>query len=254
MTGILETEQYKVKAGTFEGPLDLLLSLIESRKLFINEISLVEVTADYISHIKALPKYEMHDATSFLLIASTLILIKSRSLLPNLALTDEEEEKIIDLEARLKLYQAVKDASVFVKERFGKQLIFQGPYRSSDIPVFVPDKGMTLENMRALVEGLINNLPKTEPLQEVTVRKVLSIEEMIDDITERVQKTLSLRFSDLARHPSAENAKEEKVYVIVSFLAMLELVREGLIDVMQQASFGDMEITKQEASLTPIEE
>lgn len=121
-----ETEQiaYKVKTGVFEGPLELLLSLIEARKLFINEISLAEVTADYLAYIKNISSFRMNDATQFLVIASTLLLIKSRSLLPNLNLTEKEEDKIIDLEDRLKKYKAIKESAILIKDQFGKNILF----------------------------------------------------------------------------------------------------------------------------------
>ena len=89
---------YSIRAGTFEGPLDLLLSLIENKKFFINELSLADVTTDYVSYLKSLKEIpnEKHieDVSYFVLVASTLILIKSKSLLPNLALTEDEKEAL----------------------------------------------------------------------------------------------------------------------------------------------------------------
>lgn len=80
--------EFKIKTEVFEGPLDLLLSLVEKRKLFISDISLASVTDEYINHINKLPEYSMDDRTQFILIASTLLLIKAKSLLPNLPLTE----------------------------------------------------------------------------------------------------------------------------------------------------------------------
>src|SRR6185436_9963090 len=127
--GFMDTEApviegYKVKTHVFEGPLDLLLNLIESRKLFINEISLSKVTDDYVSYVRSFKELHIADITSFVLIAATLILIKSRSLIPNLELSDEEEAKIIDLEARLKMYQVIKEVGAEIKARFGKDIIY----------------------------------------------------------------------------------------------------------------------------------
>ncbi len=244
---ILEMETaYTVKAGGFEGPLSLLLDLIEKRKLFVNEISLAEVTSDYINYVKALPSMNMHDVTAFIVVASTLILIKSRSLLPNLNLTPDEEEKIVDLEARLRLYQVIKDASVFVKERFGKQLIYLSPERSWNEPIFSPDPALNLMNLYNAGQDVLARIPKKEILPEVNIKKVVSIEEMISDLTERIQTAMNMSFKDFAKHPNPENAKEEKVYMIVSFLAMLELVRGGILDVLQENTFDDMKILKLE--------
>lgn len=242
---------YTVRAGSFEGPLELLLSLIESRKLFVNEISLSDVTNDYIAYVKSLSDIEAEkrvaDISYFILIAATLILIKSRSLLPNLALSGEEEEKIVDLEARLKLYKIIKDVSVDVKENFGKKIFFAPLDRHYNQPVFSPDKNMTVSIMSQLIDGLIQNIPqKRETLPEIEIKKVMSIDEMMNSLTDRIQNAMNLSFKEFSRSHGVTEHREVKVHVIVSFLAMLELVREGVIDVMQNGHFEDMQINKQE--------
>ena len=104
----METTSYKVKTEKFEGPLDLLLNLIEKRKLLINEISLAKISDDYIQFIKDSGNFPMGESANFILIASTLLLIKSRSLLPSLSLSQEEENSIEELEHRLKIYKEIK--------------------------------------------------------------------------------------------------------------------------------------------------
>src|SRR4051812_32375972 len=104
--------KFLVKHEQFEGPLDLLLSLIEKRKLFINDISLAKVADDFINHIKNFEQFPIGESANFILIASTLLLIKSKSLLPTLQLTEEEQGSIEDLETRLKIYQRIKDGGV----------------------------------------------------------------------------------------------------------------------------------------------
>ncbi|MES2930260.1 MAG: segregation/condensation protein A [Patescibacteria group bacterium] len=246
---------YKVKAGQFEGPLDLLLSLIEQRKLFVNEISLAEVTSDYIAYIKSLSENDTEkriaDISYFILIAATLILIKSKSLLPSLALTDDEEEKIVDLEKRLALYQIIKNATIDIKNTFGMKIIFTPPERVWSEPLFSPDPGMTIENMLQGISDVLSHAPqKIVPLPEVEVKKVISIDHMIEGLTERIQTAMNMSFREFAASHKGETIEEVKVHVIVSFLAMLELVREGIIDVIQNASFGDIEMSKQELSKT----
>jgi segregation and condensation protein A len=100
-------EKYVVKAGSFEGPLEVLLGLIEERKLFINEISLASVTNEYLSYVRSLGGKNLPDATDFVVIAATLVLIKSRSLLPNLELTVDEKEKAIYPLRHMYLYVAM---------------------------------------------------------------------------------------------------------------------------------------------------
>jgi segregation and condensation protein A len=245
------TSIYKVRAGSFEGPLELLLSLIEERKLFVNEISLAEVTNDYISYVKNLSDIStdrrISDVSYFILIAATLILIKSKSLLPNLALTEDEEEKIIDLESRLKLYQIIKTASVDVNNQFGAKILFTPLERAWNEPLFAPDPQITVSSVNASIMDVLNNIPKKEEkLQEIEVRKIINIEEIINSLTDRIQNAVNMSFMDFAKSHNAADEKEARVHVIVSFLAMLELVREGLIDVIQDASFEDIKINKEQ--------
>ena len=89
---------FTVKQQQFEGPLELLLDLIEKRKLFVSDIALAQVTDDYIAHIKSSTEFPIADSAQFILVASTLLLIKSKSLLPSLDLTTEEQADIKDLE------------------------------------------------------------------------------------------------------------------------------------------------------------
>ena len=242
---------YKIKTQTFEGPLDLLLNLIEERKFFVNEISLADVTNDYIEYIKSLgdqPKEkQIQDVSYFVLIASTLILIKSKSLLPNMSLTEEEEENIVDLETRLKLYQIIKDACIEIKNIFGKNIIYMPVERIWNDPIFSPDKTITKETMLLSALSAIENAPKKEEnLPDVNIKKVVNIEEIINNLTERIRTAVStLSFKDFAKR--AGGSKEEvKTTVIISFLAMLEMVKEGIIDVLQKSSLDDIEITKKE--------
>ncbi|MCX6712768.1 MAG: segregation/condensation protein A, partial [Candidatus Vogelbacteria bacterium] len=102
-------EEFLLKMANFEGPLDLLLSLIEKRKLHVSDVSLAQVTDDYIAFIRSGENISVENMANFILIASTLILIKSYSLISTLAVTEEEKADIKDLENRLKLYQRVRE-------------------------------------------------------------------------------------------------------------------------------------------------
>ena len=238
---------YQVKAGSFEGPLELLLSLIESRKFFVNEISLAEVTNDYIAYIKSISNIpnEKHiaDVSYFILIAATLILIKSKSLLPNLELTEDEHEKITDLEQRLKLYQIIKNASLDVKNNFGVKIIFMPIERIWSEPLFSPDPIITVSNISNSIKDVLGHLPKkAEKLPEIEIKKIINIDEIINSLTDRIQNAINFSFKEFAQSQGASNQEEAKIHIIVSFLAMLELVREGIIDVIQNNTFEDIEI------------
>ena len=182
--------------------------------------------------------------TGFILIAATLVLIKSKSLLPNLSLTEEESGQIVDLERRLRLYQLIKEAGIPIKEQFGKAIIFARSETFDMGPVFSPEEGITKDALLAAMHSIIAAAPKKEFLPEVTVKKVISIEEMIASLTDRIEQGLATSFRSFAKHGNAPT-KEEKVYVIVSFLAMLELVREGLINAIQENKFEDITLERQ---------
>lgn len=252
---------YNVKTPIFEGPFDVLLDLIERRKLFINEISLAQVTDDYVSYVKGLNMADDETAenknstnllsgiTSFIIIAATLILIKSKSILPNMLLTEDEEKEIGTLENRLHLYKVARDAGEYIKKIFGKSVIFSPLERKNDDVRFSPDPQITALYMRELADDVFRNIPrKNEPLPQVEVRKVISLEEMIDNLGKRIEESLTMNFREFSGHKGVKT-KEEKVFVIVSFLAMLELVRQGIADVIQSANFDEIEMKRLEKSM-----
>ena len=226
--------QFQIKTEVFEGPMDLLLSLIEKRKLLINDVSLAKVTDDFISFLQNREMYSIKDASEFLVIASTLLLIKSKSLLPNLDLTEEEKTDMYDLELKLKIYKKIKELSVHIKSMFGEKMLFFPNARKME-PVFSPDTSMNKENIAEAIFTVIKNLPKFEVKPKLTVIKVVSLEEMIENLTKRVQSSIKMSFREFSGQGRAE-----KVNVIVSFLAMLELVKQGIIEVNQREKFEDI--------------
>ncbi|MFA7252680.1 MAG: ScpA family protein [Candidatus Paceibacterota bacterium] len=234
---------FQIKTEVFEGPLDLLLSLIEKKKLFINDIALSKVADDYIAYLQQQEKFPMAQSADFLVIASTLLLIKSRSLIPSLNLTEDEQQDINDLERRLKLYQQIKDLSRHIKDKFGKNIIF-APEPRKMMLVFSPDQSMTKENLLTAVWIVIKALPKVENLPKAIVKKVISLEEMMVDLTKRIQSSIKMSFREFAKV-----GKEERVNVIISFLAMLELVKQGIVNVKQENHFDDIEMETQSAGL-----
>jgi segregation and condensation protein A len=227
---------FKVKQDNFEGPLDLLLDLIEKHKLSISQVSLARVADDFISYIKSFENFPLGESVDFILVASTLVLIKSKSLLPSLELSEEERGGIEDLEARLKLYRRIKEASKGVRELFGRQPMFFASERRIT-PVFSPHKSISVSNILTAVRGIISTLPKFEKLPQAVVKKVLSLEEMIQNLAERINKTLKMSFRDFSGM-----GKKEKIHVIVSFLAMLQLVKQGVIKAVQENNFEDITI------------
>lgn len=250
----MEKETYQIKITGFEGPFGLLLELVEKRKLFINDVSLASVTEDYLNYMNKLSGLSPAEIASFVLVASTLILIKSKSLLPNLNLTTEEESDIKNLEKRLRLYELFTKLSRNIKNNFGRKIIFAPLERKSDLRawghttlVFLPDDQITKESMMSFARKVLGSMPKKVFLPEVEVRKVISIEEMIEKLTQRIKNSLKINFKDFhGKTAGGFSSREEKVVVIVGFLAMLELVRQGIIHAVQEGDFQDIFLEKVE--------
>lgn len=226
---------YSVKTEVFTGPLDLLLDLIEKRKLFVNDVSLSQVTDDFVKYIEMHEEFPINESAEFILVASTLMLIKSRSLLPSLPLTEEETASIEDLEDRLKLYQKVKELSLELKKLYGQKIIFEKEPKRSEVIVFSPDSKTDVENLSNVLMHLLNTLPKKETLPKTTVRKIITLEQMIEKLSERIAKGMRMKFSEVY-------SKEEKVNTIVGFLAVLELVKRGVLRVNQEVKHGEIEM------------
>lgn len=228
---------FAVKTDVFEGPLELLLDLIEKRKLLINDISLAAVTDDYIAHVRNLQENHLTETAHFVLIAATLLLIKSKSLLPVLELTDEESHTVADLELRLKLYQIYRNQSVLLRDIFDEDPLFERTYIPDTTPLFTTDHYTTPQVLHTSVLEVIKRFPKPVFRPQVAVRKVMSLEDMIKTVEERITHQYQLSFNDFV-------TSHDRTHVIIGFLAVLELVKQGTILVQQEIHFHDITIER----------
>ena len=249
----MEKQLYTVKTPVFEGPLNLLLDLVTKRKLFVNDVSLAKVTDDFIRYIEEHEEFPIGESAEFIVVASTLMLIKSRSLLPMIKLTDEEEESIHDLENRLAVYARVQELAAGLKGIFGKRIIFEKIPSKNPVAVFSPDSKTNIENLLLALEKVLESLPRKEVMPKVIVRKIISLEEMIERLAERISQASKVKFREFHGLPAQAGAKgkmtyEKKVSIIVGFLAMLELVKRCAIRVAQVGR-GDIEMEREGISV-----
>lgn len=233
---------YSIKTEHFEGPLELLIELVEKRKLLINNISLATVTDEYIARVSDMQEQSLPNTAQFITLAATLLLIKSKSLLPVLELTDEEETSIHDLEDRLRLYQIYRDISGTVQNEFGSRIMYTPEYMPPREPLFLPDDFCTLSALIEAMERTITNLPKPIVKQTAKVRPTISLEEMMGTLRKRIEKQIKTSFFEMR-----ENEAEHK-NVIVGFLAILELFKQGNLIVTQMNHFEDIEIEVDKAA------
>ena len=229
-----------------------MLNLIEKRKLFIGDFALAKVADDYIEHIRSFEAFPMNDVANFLLVASTLVLIKSKTILPQLDLTREEESDIDDLKRRLLMYELFRNIAEEVKEKYGKTLIYERSGRPEMPVVFSPESRLTSTQMSASIQAVLVGLPKKIVVPKATVKKVISLEEMMTRLSSRVSQALKMSFGQFSNYQKGNIIpKEDRIGVIVSFLAMLELVKQGVIHVTQSEEHGDIDIETQQFT-TPL--
>jgi segregation and condensation protein A len=220
----------------YSGPLDFLLQLLESEDMNITEISLSSVTEKYLHHIDAMEEKHPEELVDFLVVAAKLVLLKSKKLLPQL-LPDEEDG--IDLESQLKLYKQFVEASKDIDMLWlsEKRSVFRvEPTRKS--VGFVPPNNVNIESLRESFEKLVYRLTPPKPLPKTTIDKAVSMKAKILHIHKALQKKKKAYFFDIL-----ENSKN-KTDIIVSFLAILELVKQKTVSLHQDDSFSDILIKR----------
>lgn len=231
---------FAVKLEKFEGPLDLLLQLIEAEKLDISQISLAKVTDEYVRRLQGQPDLPPEELADFLVIASRLLYIKSRVLLPFLNLA--EEEPVGDLEAQLKIYKEYLDASRSISALIGKRRFLFVHEKLPHVEVgFAPPKKLTAVQMAEMLRGVLKRLDLIVRIPRAVIEKTVSIHEKIGQIQSLMSRAVKLSFRSLLIDA------ESRIEIVVSFLALLELVKQRSVSVSQNAKFEDITIEKIEA-------
>lgn len=233
--------EFTVKLDRYEGPYTKLLELIEQRKLSITEISLVAVADDYIAYIKTLEQKNLVDISQFIVVASTLILIKAKSLLPGVVYTDEEEKQVHDLEKKLELYAMLASTSNKIRAIFTKNILYSRSHAShKDTTIFVPDARVDRLMLQSVALLTLATFITPKALVRVAVEQALRIENVIEKLLERVKTMHSMTLQSMAG--GAKTFEEQKKLLIVNFIALLELLRSGGVHAEQHAGGGDIEI------------
>lgn len=252
MQTTLPRTNFTIKTGGFEGPFELVLDLIEARKLLVNELALASITEDFIAHVRAQEVFPVEETTNFIQIAATLLLIKSKSLIPDLELTDDENTDIDDLKRRLEAYEKVREAAHELFRVFGKTVMLPAGVRISE-PVFAPARDLTAPALAEAFARVLAAREAVEELPEARVKPLVTIEEMMERLAARVQQAMTLSFKDFAPFDSAQGKEQndQKIEVIVSFLALLELVKQGAVAAEQYGQHGDIRISHTASSSVP---
>ncbi len=212
---------YHFRLDHFEGPLDLLLSLIEREKLDITTVSLAQIADQYLEYLSTEKNVTLENLAAFLSVASRLLLIKSRALLPVLTFTEEEEEAVDDLEWRLRQYKLFRDAAITLGELFGSrnESFMRESFLGSQV-VFYPPKDFSVDDLVRHFRSLLGDIPVYEDIPEKVVEQVASLEERIIHLQEHLTERIETSFAEFSV------AAKNKTDVIISFLALLELIKQ----------------------------
>jgi segregation and condensation protein A len=228
---------YQIKLEQFEGPLDLLLQLTEQEKLDITRVSLEKITDQYLEYIASTQNIMLSHLADFLSVASRLILIKSKALLPMLEFSKEEEEEIRDLEYQLAQYRKFKEAARNLANLYDAPAAsFSREGFSGLGVVFYPPENIAKEDLLKAFSKILGEIPVLEKLEEEMVQEVLTMEEKIVHLQNTLREKVQTSFSELV-----VNAVD-KIEVVVSFLAMLEMVKQKLIHVEQGELFSEIQL------------
>ena len=226
--------EYKVKLERFEGPLDLLLFLIKKDEINIYDIPIAQITRQYLEYIQMMELLNLELAGEFLVMAATLMRIKARTLLPrNPEEAEEEEDPRLELVQQLVEYQKFKQAAGSLEAmEYQRRLLFPRPEGGDD-----QEDAAEVEVACGLFD-LIAAFKKVLDKAEVRVLTVkaeeISIEEKIELLRRRIEDAEVLAFGDLFE------AGAPKSHLVVTFLALLEILRQGLATVKQTRTFGEI--------------
>jgi segregation and condensation protein A len=241
------TNEYQVELPNFEGPLDLLLSLIEQEELDITKISLARVTDQFLAYLEVLREVNPDELTDFLMVAAKLILIKSEMLLPRPppSIIEEEEEDVGDELARqLMIYKQFKEIANHLKdiEETGARNFVRMVTSAPTIePKLIPGSVTIAELLQAAREAFAVKPPDPD-VDEVVSREVVTIGQQMAHIRQEIVTRRQVSFQGLLHH------SRNRVEIIVTLLAVLELIKRRVVRVEQSGLFGDIIISQSDAS------
>ncbi|MEA2008578.1 MAG: segregation/condensation protein A [Chloroflexota bacterium] len=233
-----QVSSYEIQTPVYEGPLDLLLQLIENAELDITSLSLAKVTEQYLKHMRKLEHYAADEVSAFMVIAAKLVQIKSEALLPRPPRRDAEEEDVGDELARqLLAYKRYKEIADLLAERTSEGLQNYSRLAPPPLTKEKADFGdFTLNDLVKVAQRALGQAQELPSLNTVVTRPKITIREKLLEITTTLKAKKKITFSQIL------GPKYTRIEVIVSFLATLELIKRRYIKVQQNALFDDIEL------------
>lgn len=240
----LESKKYLIKIDNFEGPLDLLCYLIEKNKMNIYEINLSQITEQYIEYLSAMEEMNLEIASEFILMASTLLYLKSKSLLPK---QNEEEEEITEEELirRIIEYKKFKEISKVLKEnyRIFSNRLYKSP-EQIELPKRKIEKEYTPEIISDVYKDLIEKNQNKINENAKNIEKIALVEKYsVADKVKEMYKIL-VRQNRFVFNKTFSLKKRDKQEVVTAFSGLLEMSRREKVDTKQEEIFGDILVKK----------
>jgi len=253
--------QINIKAAGFEGPLDLLLHLIKQLEIDIYDIPMAEITEQYMLYIHSMKQLELDVASEYLVMAATLLAIKSQMLLPKYEETLEDDfleddfqsDPREELVAKLIEYRKFKEAAIELKEKEKERALMftKAPSDLSEYASQVPkvelNGKVTIYDMLGAFHKLLRRQRLQKPLKTKIARMEISIEKRMEEILDKLSEVNQwCEFEQLFPYP-------DKEHIVVTFLAILELMKHNQITVSQKGNFDDIWIMKNDRKYNETE-
>lgn len=241
----------KIKIDNFEGPFDLLLHLIKKNKMNIHNVEIYKVTTQYLAYLESMKEMDLEITSEFIVVAATLIEIKSKTLLPKVKVEDEEDDEDIEkrLLEKLIIYKKIKGATNFFRDRYvnSGEIYTKKPEIIEDVkeePINNEDilKNVTLLDLYHMYNNLLeihrNKQNRANVIQKKIYVDKYKIEDKYDYLVAKLQKGEISEFEDIIMEC------ECKMETVVTFLALLELIKQKVVRVYQSDSFGKIMIER----------
>jgi len=232
--------QYEISQDFYTGPLDKLLELVEEKELEITSVTIASVTDEFLGYLAKLESEQQidpHVIADFLVVASRLVLIKSKVLLPSLELSEEDEEDIRTFEERLRLYRDLKGTQAHIREMWSSfPRMMTREFRMGTESFFFPPPDVRPNALADVISRITGELKKILKPVEVVKSEIINLKQKIKEVLGRLTEN-PFSFSNLQKGRG-------KGEVVVLFLAVLHLLKEQLVRVEQSGHFGDITLAK----------